>query len=234
MEKEDLMLKKITALALAAALLLSGCSADYSDIEGYDLVMKSRELYTGLYGAHLTVTDKARDLVTQELTFLYDDVDRLTYSYFGTDGDTEYREYHDGYSYSYTDSDGKWITVNEGEENYRGYNRISKMSMTDAGMIFIKPESIESSNVAQDGVNTVITHVYRAEELSEMMASQLGTNGSLTEFSVVYTLDGSGYCLSMEQKGVMTLDGKTQDIDYLLSIDSMNDIAKIEKPFTEE
>ncbi|MCH5325173.1 MAG: hypothetical protein J1E39_08155 [Eubacterium sp.] len=224
------MLKKIMLIAAAAAVFCCGCSADYSNIDGYDRIMNARELYAGLYGAHLTVTDEGRGLVTQELTFLYDDVDRLAYSYYGTDGETEYREYHDGYEYSYTDENGEWATIKEGEQNYRGYNRVSKLSMADVGMIFIKPESIESSTVEQKGSDTIITTVYRSEELSEMMSAQLGTDGTLTEFSVIYTLNSTGYCTSMEQKGVAELNGETQKIDYLLTIDSMNDIAKINPP----
>lgn len=224
------MIKKLTALVFAAAVFLCGCSANYSNIDGYDRIMKARELYTGLYAAHLTITDVENDLVTQELTFLYNDVDRLQYSYYGTDGKTVYREFHDGYDYSYTDENGEWVTIKEGEPNYRTYNRIARFSMTDAGMIFIKPESIESGSVTQNGSDTVITHVYRPEELSDMLSAQLGADSTLKEFTVIYTLDSAGYCTSMEQIGVSEQNGETKKVDYIMKIDSMNDIAAIIRP----
>lgn len=67
------MLKKITAVLFSALLIitLSGCSAK-ADPEGYNDIKNARKLYSELYSAQLTVTDKETGTVTQELTFRYD------------------------------------------------------------------------------------------------------------------------------------------------------------------
>lgn len=227
------MHKKALASLAAGILLLSGCSPDYSSIEGYNAVSSARTAYSELYSAHLTVTDLDSGIMQQELSFRYDEADRLIYSYYGTDGDTVYREYHDGYSYSYTDADGNWVTIKEGEDGYRGYNRIAKMSMTDAGMIFLKPESITQSTAEQDGSDLVITAVYRVEDLGELIKNQLGESGTLTEFKVIYTINTAGQCTKVEQIGKMDSGGEVKNIDYLLKIDSMNDVGKVDDPRTE-
>ena len=228
------MLKKTVPFIIAAALAasLTACSADYSGIEGYSEIENARKLYSELFSAHLTITDCEKDILTQELTFMYDTQDRLVYSYYGTDGSTQYFEYHNGFEYSYTDG-GEWKTVTEGGENYHSYSKSAKMSMTDAGMIFIKPESITSSAVTQDGENKVIKTQYDAAALNSSMSSQLGLVGSLKSFEVIYTLDKDGYCVTMEQIGVAEQDGKESKVDYLLKIDKMNDVAEIVKPDTE-
>ena len=125
------MLKKITAAILSALLIitLSGCSVK-AEPEGYSDIKNARKLYSELYSAQLTVTDKETGTVTQELTFRYDTQDNLTYSYYGTDGTTEYYEYHNGSEYNYL-SDGEWHTLVSGDENYVAYSRSRKMSMTD-------------------------------------------------------------------------------------------------------
>lgn len=228
------MLKKTVPFIIAAALAavtFTACSADYSGISGYSEIENARKLYSGLYSAHLTITDCEKDMLTQELTFMYDEQDRLMYSYYGTDGTAQYFEYHNGDEYSYTGG-GEWKTLTEGDENYRKYTKSAKMSMTDAGMIFIKPESITSSSVEQDGESKVIRTEYDAAALNSSMSSQLGLVGSLKSFEVIYTLDKDGYCIAMEQIGTAEQDGKESKVDYLLKIDKMNDIADIVKPDT--
>ncbi len=108
------------------------------------------------------------------------------------------------------------------------------MSMTDAGMIFIKPESIISSSVTQDGENKIIKTQYDAAALNSSMSSQLGLVGSLKSFEVIYTLDKDGYCVTMEQIGTAEQDGKESKVDYLLKIDKMNDVAEITRPDIEK
>ena len=79
--------------ALTAVASITACSADYSHIDGYSDIENARKLYSSLYSAEITVTDKQTGTVTQELTFCYDKSDTLSYSYFGTDGKTKYYEY---------------------------------------------------------------------------------------------------------------------------------------------
>ncbi len=228
------MAKKLTSLLLAGVLLLSGCSGkDYSSIDGYSDIDNARKLYNDLYAAELTVTDASTGTVTQELSFAYDNQDRLMYSYFGTDGKTSYYEYHDGYEYSYYDQSAEnpqWITLVEGDENYVVYNKISKMSMTTEGMIFIKPESITASEVTATENGKVIEMTYDASALNQSMTNQLGLVGQLKEFRVTYTLNSEGFCTKMQQTGKAELDGKESTVDYILEIKNMNDVAKIEKP----
>ena len=130
---------KITAAfitALTAAASITACSADYSHIDGYSDIENARKLYSSLYSAEITVTDKQTGTVTQELTFCYDKSDTLSYSYFGTDGKTKYYEYHNGSEYNYY-SDGEWHTLVSGDKDYVCYTRTNKMSMTAEGMIFM-------------------------------------------------------------------------------------------------
>ena len=126
--------------ALTAVASITACSADYSHIDGYSDIENARKLYSSLYSAEITVTDKQTGTVTQELTFCYDKSDTLSYSYFGTDGKTKYYEYHNGSEYNYY-SDGEWHTLVSGDKDYVCYTRTNKMSMTAEGMIFITPES---------------------------------------------------------------------------------------------
>lgn len=225
------MLRKIISVLItaAAAISLCGCSADYSSLEGYNEIENARKLYSELYSAHLTVTDAENDMLTQELTFMYDSANVMQYSYFGTDGSKTYYEYHNGTEYSYSDG-GEWTVLKEGDENYRSYSRAAKMSMCDEGMIFIKPESVTASKKIKDGDNTVITMQYDAEQLNSSMSSQLGLVGSLKSFEVIYTLDSNGYCIKMEQIGTAQQDMTESKVDYIMQIDKMNDIGVIEKP----
>lgn len=215
--------------AITAVTALTACSADYSHLDGYNDIENARKLYASLYSAELTVTDKETGTVTQELTFCYDQNDTLSYSYYGTDGKTKYYEYHNGSEYNYY-SDGEWHTLVSGDQNYVSYNRTNKMSMTAEGMIFIKPESVTSSEVQQSADGKVITMQYDVSKLNSSMASQLGLVGDLDSFSVVYTLDKDGYCVTMEQIGTATKDGVQSKVDYLMEISHMNDIASVEKP----
>jgi len=223
------MLKKIVAAAAVCLFLLSGCSADYSHIEGYDEIIKARELYSALNAAHLTVTDNQSGTLTQELTFIYDSSDRLCYNYFGTDGKTEYYEYHNGSEYSYYEN-GEWKTLTQGDEKYRVYSKTSKLSMTDAGMIFVKPQSITASTVKETDDGKLIEVEYDASALNSSMSSQLGLVGTLKSFKVTYSIDSRGYCTQMQQTGTAELNGKESDIDYILAIDKINDISSVEKP----
>lgn len=227
-------MKKLLSLILSGVMLvaLSGCSADYSDLPGYSEIMEARRLYTELYAAHLTVTDKVSDTLTQELTFYYDSEDRLCYSYFGTDGETDFYEYHNGSEYSFY-NDGKWVDTTQGDENYRVYTRKNKMSMCTEGILFFKPESVTSSTTSIDSetkVNTV-TMQYDASALNSSMKGQLGLVGNLESFEVVYILDKDGYCTSMEQIGKAKTDsGEEITVDYLLTIDKMNDVGEVTRP----
>lgn len=223
---------KITAAivsAITAITAISACSADYSHINGYTDIENARKLYASLYSAELTVTDKETGTVTQELTFCYDQNDTLSYSYFGTDGSTKYYEYHNGSEYNYY-SEGEWHTLVSGDQNYVCYTRSNKMSMTDEGMIFIKPDSVTSSEVKETADAKTITMQYDVSKLNSSMSSQLGLVGDLDSFSVVYTLDKDGYCISMEQIGTATKDGVQSKVDYLMTVSHMNDIASVEKP----
>ena len=215
--------------AITAVTSATACSADYSHIDGYSDVENARKLYASLYSAELTVTDKGTGMVTQELTFCYDQNDTLSYSYFGTDGNTKYYEYHNGSEYNYY-SDGECHTLVSGDQNYVCYNRTNKMSMTDEGMIFIKPDSVTSSEVKEAADGKTITMQYDVSKLNSSMSSQLGLVGDLDSFSVVYNLDKDGYCTSMEQIGTATKDGVQGKVDYLMTITHMNDIASVEKP----
>ena len=145
--------------ALTAVASITACSADYSHIDGYSDIENARKLYSSLYSAEITVTDKQTGTVTQELTFCYDKSDTLSYSYFGTDGKTKYYEYHNGSEYNYY-SDGEWHTLVSGDKDYVCYTRTNKMSMTAEGMIFIKPESVTSSEVKNTADTKVITMQY--------------------------------------------------------------------------
>lgn len=227
---------KITAAivsAITAITAISGCTADYSHINGYSDIENARKLYASLYSAELTVTDKETGTVTQELTFCYDQNDTLSYSYFGTDGNTKYYEYHNGSEYNYY-SDGEWHTLVSGDQNYVCYTRSNKMSMTDEGMIFIKPDSVTSSEVKETADSKTITMQYDVSKLNSSMSSQLGLVGDLDSFGVVYTLDKDGYCISMEQIGTATKDGVQSKVDYLMTVSHMNDIASVEKPEVKE
>ena len=64
--------------ALTAVASITACSADYSHIEGYSDIENARKLYSSLYSAEITVTDKQTGTVTQELTFCYDKSDTLS------------------------------------------------------------------------------------------------------------------------------------------------------------
>lgn len=55
--------------ALTAVASITACSADYSHIDGYSDIENARKLYSSLYSAEITVTDKQTGTVTQELTF---------------------------------------------------------------------------------------------------------------------------------------------------------------------
>ena len=227
---------KITAAfitALTAVASITACSADYSHIDGYSDIENARKLYSSLYSAEITVTDKQTGTVTQELTFCYDKSDTLSYSYFGTDGKTKYYEYHNGSEYNYY-SDGEWHTLVSGDKDYVCYTRTNKMSMTAEGMIFIKPESVTGSEVKNTADAKVITMQYDVSKLNSSMASQLGLVGDLDSFSVVYTIDKDGYCTSMEQTGTATKDGVQSKVDYLMTVSHMNDIASVSKPQVQE
>ncbi len=215
--------------AITAVTAVTACSADYSHIDGYNDIDNARKLYASLYSAELTVTDKETGTVTQELTFCYNQDDSLSYSYYGTDGNTKYYEYHNGSEYNYY-SDGEWHTLVSGNQNYVSYNRTNRMSMTAEGMIFIKPESVTSSEVKQTADGKIITMQYDVSKLNSSMASQLGLVGDLDSFGVVYTLDKDGYCVKMEQIGTATKDGVQSKVDYLMEVSHMNDIASVEKP----
>lgn len=215
--------------AITAVTSVTACSADYSHIDGYSDVENARKLYASLYSAELTVTDKGTGMVTQELTFCYDQNDTLSYSYFGTDGNTKYYEYHNGSEYNYY-SDGEWHTLVSGDQNYVSYNRTNKMSMTDEGMIFIKPDSVTSSEVKETTDGKTITMQYDVSKLNSSMSSQLGLVGDLDSFSVVYNLDKDGYCTSMEQIGTATKDGVQSKVDFFMTVTHMNDVASVEKP----
>lgn len=215
--------------AITAVTAVTACSADYSHIDGYNDIDNARKLYASLYSAELTVTDKETGAVTQELTFCYNQDDSLSYSYYGTDGNTKYYEYHNGSEYNYY-SDGEWHTLVSGDQNYVSYNRTNRMSMTTEGMIFIKPESVTGSEVKQTADGKIITMQYDVSKLNSSMASQLGLVGDLDSFSVVYTLDKDGYCVTMEQIGAATKDGVQSKVDYLMEVSHMNDIASVEKP----
>lgn len=219
--------------ALTAVASITACSADYSHIDGYSDIENARKLYSSLYSAEITVTDKQTGTVTQELTFCYDKSDTLSYSYFGTDGKTKYYEYHNGSEYNYY-SDGEWHTLVSGDKDYVCYTRTNKMSMTAEGMIFIKPESVTGSEVKNTADAKVITMQYDVSKLNSSMASQLGLVGDLDSFSVVYTIDKDGYCTSMEQTGTATKDGVQSKVDYLMTVSHMNDIASISKPQVQE
>lgn len=228
------MIKRILAVALSAMILITctACQKSYSHIEGYDDIVKARQLYAALNSAELTITDTEKDMVTQRLSFLYDEQERLAYSYFGTDGSTTHYEYHNGYEYSYFDKT-EWKALVEGDENYHFYTRMAKMSMVDEGMIFLKGESITDSKVTDTDNEKVIELTYDHKALNSSMKNQLGLVGNLVSFKVVYTLDRKGYLTKMEQIGKASQDEKLSvvtNINYVLEISNMNDVAKIEKP----
>ena len=56
--------------ALTAVASITACSADYSHIDGYSDIENARKLYSSLYSAEITVTDKQTGTVTQELTYI--------------------------------------------------------------------------------------------------------------------------------------------------------------------
>ena len=192
--------------ALTAVASITACSADYSHIDGYSDIENARKLYSSLYSAEITVTDMGTGTVTQELTF------------------SEYNYYYDG----------EWHTLVSGDKDYVCYTRTNKMSMTAEGMIFIKPESVTSSEVKNTADTKVITMQYDVSKLNSSMASQLGLVGDLDSFSVVYTIDKDGYCTSMEQTGTATKDGVQSKVDYLMTVSHMNDIASVSKPQVQE
>ena len=226
------MLKKLTAIVLAAVIMLSGCSANYSHIEGYDDIVNARKLYASLNSAELTVTDAAKGVLTQHLKFAYDIQERLSYSYFGTDGNISLYEYHNGYEYCYFE-DNEWKTLTDGDENYHFYTKMAKMSMVDEGMIFLKAESITESKVTSTESGKIIEMTYDHKALNSSMKNQLGLVGELLSFKVIYTLNSEGYLTKMEQIGKASQDEKLSivtDINYVLEISNMNDIGQIEKP----
>ena len=228
------MIKKLLASALALIVLVvcTACQQSYSHIEGYDDVVNARKLYASLNSAQLTITDAEKGEVTQKLSFLYDIQDRLSYSYFGTDGEITLYEHHNGYEYSYFDKT-EWKTLVEGDENYHFYTRIAKMSMVDEGMIFLKGESITDSKVTNTDKGKVIEFTYDHNALNSSMKNQLGLVGNLVSFKVIYTLDSEGYLTKMEQIGKASQDDTQSivtNINYVLEIKNMNDVSEIEKP----
>ena len=104
------------------------------------------------------------------------------------------------------------------------------MSMTDEGMIFIKPDCVTGSEVKETADGKTVTMQYDVSKLNDSMSAQLGLVGDLDSFSVVYNLDRDGYCTSMEQIGYATKDGAQGKVDYLMTITHMNDVAAVEKP----
>ena len=50
--------------ALTAVASITACSADYSHIDGYSDIENARKLYSSLYSAEITVTDKQTGTVT--------------------------------------------------------------------------------------------------------------------------------------------------------------------------
>ena len=228
------MIKRILSVALAAVIMITctACQKSYSHIEGYDEVVNARKLYASLNSAELTISDAEKGEVTQKLSFMYDSDDRLSYSYFGTDGETRHYEYHNGYEYCYFDKT-EWKALTDGDENYHFYTRIAKMSMVDEGMIFLKGESITASEVKNTDSGKIIEMTYDHKALNSSMKNQLGLVGNLISFKVTYTLDKEGYLTKMEQTGKASQDDKQSivtNINYVLEITNMNDIAKIEKP----
>lgn len=228
------MIKRFFAVALSVVMVIccTACQKSYSHIEGYDDVVNARKLYASLNSASLTVTDAEKGTVTQEMNFAYDVQDRLAYSYFGTDGEVNYYEYHNGYEYCYFD-ETEWKTLTEGDENYHFYTRMAKMSMVDEGMIFLKGESITASEVKDSANGKIIEMTYDHNALNSSMKNQLGLVGNLISFKVIYTLDKEGYLTKMEQIGKASRDDTQSivtSINYVLEITNMNDVAKIEKP----
>ena len=52
--------------ALTAVASITACSADYSHIDGYSDIENARKLYSSLYSAEITVTDKQTGTVTAQ------------------------------------------------------------------------------------------------------------------------------------------------------------------------
>lgn len=223
-------MKKLVSVVLSLMLILaiSGC-ADYSNIVGHDIIMEARYLYSNLNSGHLVVKDDDTGLITQEFTFTYDSNGILMYSYFGTDGETKYYEYHNGSEYMYTEN-GEWKTLTNQSENFVRYSKEQRNNLTsDITLMFI-PKNITNSKEEVKQDERIYTYTYDASSLS---TQQLGETGTLKEYSTTFTIDKNGYCTKLQQNGTIDKDGKIGKVNYTMIIDKMNDVAEVTKPVAE-
>lgn len=216
------------ATIIVACVSLTGC-ADYSKLIGYNEIVNARTLYKNLNSAHIIVTDKDRNMVTQDFTFMYNSDGNLVYSYYGTDGSTKYYEYNDGSKMSYSEN-GEWKEIPADDENYIVYTRDKRNSLTNEGVLFLAADSIAQTTMTtnDNGTKEVIVQ-YDVSRLNDSVAGQLAQIGTLKEFSTTFYIDAEGYCTSMTENGVVDNNGEESKVTYELVIENMNDIGKVEK-----
>lgn len=223
-------MRKILYAITALLMCLTLCSCNSIDLEGYDVISAARDEYEKLQSAHITVTNLEKNMITQELTFKINPEKRMTYNYYGTDGNVVYYEYHDGTELYWTsDITADWNVEGLAGENYVMYTDTARHPLAKKGAFFVNPASVSEATVSVNGDTTVITYVYDTEKLNknaQTLLSELGQlDGFLTEYTIV-----NGQFKKLLEKGFLTKDGVLTEVNYLVEVSEENAVPSIDMP----
>ena len=219
-------MKKHFAFAafLSAAILFGGCSADNSDVVGYDAVMAVRKNAASADSGHYSVINNSTGISEQEFTYFYDGNNKLHYLCTGVSDGGEYREYYTGTDL-FTEQNGTLKS-----DNTVVYNRKSTHPFADGQLFFMLPECISESRCDETDGGTVYTYDYDTEKLADKFDSLNG----LTAFSTEYRFDADGNFADFVQNSTVTDNGETAENSYTVTFDRVNEITDIPDPFREK
>lgn len=212
------------AALISAAILFGGCSADNSNVAGYDAVMSVRKNAASADSGHYSVINNSTGISEQEFTYFYDKKNKLHYLCTGVSDGSEYREYYTGTDL-YTEQNGALKS-----DNTVVYNRKSTHPFADGQLFFMLPECISDSRCDEADGETVYTYDYDTEKLADKFESLNG----LTAISAEYRFDSDGNFADFVQNSTVTDNGKTTENSYTVTFDRVNEITDIPDPFREK
>lgn len=214
----------LTSFILLFTLMLTSCSAG---TEGFAEIKKTRDLYTGLDSAYITVTDLETNKLLSQFAFRYEG-DLLTYYYMNKSGGNIYYEHHSGYklSYGYYGDNG-WTELENGSSDYYFYNKNNKHPNTERDMIFFIEENVLSAEVTKFGGSVQVNCEYDVSAVNKKTVEKLIFKPftELTEFIVKIVIGADGYVERILYTG--KADGKVFNIQT--EIKSMNKVLVIER-----
>ena len=231
------MKKILAALAAAAALFLTGCTAQLPD--GYDKFTAARNKYETLDSAKVTMTDMDTGEQIMEFNFYFTGRDEMVLSYYGCwDGKVQ-QAYSDGAEFFYKDDgDEKWNVISSGDDGYiyNIYNRKYRYPYADARLFFLAGEAVSSAAViGSDDGPTSITYTYDPEKLNN--ASMPGVEediASFEKFSTTMEINQDGIPVMFTESGtVTTASGETLSVNIKIDITSVNEVFEIPYPVDE-